>query len=431
MAEIRAFRALRFSEQAGKPEQLTCPPYDVISDAEREEYLRANPHNIVRLELPRGGEDPYAQAGELLALWQHEGYLRCDDEPGLYVYEEEFTVPGGQEVKRLKGFLCRVRVEEWEKGVVLPHEETLSKAKADRLNLLKATGCSFSAIYSLYSDQEREILPRIEEASSGAPEMEFRGADGILHRLWRVTDPGRIEAITSRFADRPLYIADGHHRYETAINYRNHLKEQGVVTDGEHPANFAMMMLVNIENPGLVVLPTHRIVRGLADFDAETLLENCEQYFEITDCPRELADQRLREYAENRRTAFAFVYAQGVRLLVLRDESVMDTLLEGGSGAYRHLDVNTLHTLVLERLLGIDKENMANQKNLIYTRDVAKAFDDVRDGRANCAFLLNATRIDEIADIAGAGEKMPQKSTYFYPKVITGHVMNKMLDAGQ
>lgn len=422
MAEIRAFGALRFTEKAGEMAALTCPPYDIISEAERALFLKENPHNIIRLELPKDGDAPYDTAGETFRRWLDEGILAADEAPGLYIYEEAFEALGKK--NSVKGFVCRVRLEEWEKGVVLPHEETLSKAKTDRFNLMLATGANFSSIYSLYFDEDGAVVTDIDKLSAGTPDMEFASADGIVHRVWKVEDAAAIAAITGRFADKKLYIADGHHRYETAVNYRNHLRDKGEITGPDHPANFVMMTLVNMEHPGLVVFPTHRIVRGLETFDADRLIADCKKYFDVTEIPATETQARLDSCAAEGKKGFVFYYRGGCALLVLKDLAVMDELLPGTSRAYRGLDVNVLHTLILQRLLGIDKENMANQKNLIYTRDPAEAVAAVEGGEADCAFLINATRVDEIAAVAGAGEKMPQKSTYFYPKLITGHVMN-------
>ncbi|MFU0832011.1 MAG: DUF1015 domain-containing protein [Oscillospiraceae bacterium] len=423
MAEIKPFRALRFTEKAGQISSLTCPPYDIISEEERKELLLKNPYNVIRLELPREGEDPYAQAGETLKSWLNENILRRDTDPGLYIYEEEFKAYG--QVTKVKGFICLVKLEEFSKGIILPHEETLSKAKEDRFHLMNATGCNFSQIYSLYNDDGHVTRNRIDALSSGEPRYEFCDGDGVIHRLWLVNDPVAIRAICEDFENRKLYIADGHHRYETALNYRNSRREQGTATGGE---DYVMMMLVDMENDGLVVFPTHRMVRGLSEFNGEKLMEACKAYFDVTQhfAVNEIETELEALYQQGKK-AFAF-YCGGEEwtLLVLKDTSIMAQLLPEKSEAYRGLDVSVLHSLILERLLGIDKENMANQKNLVYTRSMEEAINSVKAGESQCAFLLNPTRVTEIRDVAAAGEKMPQKSTYFYPKLITGLVMNQI-----
>ena len=427
MAVVKPFRALRFNtEKAGDIKTLVCPPYDIISEEQRLGYIERNPNNVIRLELPKG-EKPYEQAAELLEKWESEGILALEDKPAIYIYEEEFTAYG--QTKKVRGIICRVHLEEFEKGIVLPHEFTLSKAKQDRFNLMSTTNCNFSQIYSLYMDDEKNTAGKISDLASAKPEIEFDDGAGVIHRLWTITDPETLAALCADFNDRKLYIADGHHRYETALNYRNHLLEQGkaVAGDGNH---YVMMMLVDMQNDGLVVFPTHRMVRDLESFDADALCEKAKQYFDVTKCAGvNTAEEALSKlYAENKK-AFA-MYAGGdeYTLFVLRDISVMDKKLPDLSPASRQLDVAILHTLILEEFLGIDKENMAQQINLTYTKTFDEAIEKVRSGEFQCSFILNPTRVTEIRDVAAADEKMPQKSTYFYPKLITGLVMNKLSD---
>jgi len=422
MAEVKALRALRFTPKAGDIKDLACPPYDIISEEERKAYLNTNPCNIIRLELPREGENQYAVAADLYQKWLAEGILAQDEQPGLYIYEEEFTALGA--THKVKGLQCRVKLTEFSEGVVLPHEETLSKAKADRFELMKACGTNFSSIYSLYFDPDRALRTLIDGLSEGQPTQQWQGQDGVTHRLWCVYDAEVIAKIEGLFADKKLYIADGHHRYETALNYRRHLTEQGI-EPGD--AGYILMTLVNMEHEGLVVFPTHRIIRGLEGYNTEEVLSACGAGFEIAGVEGGLeAAQSLLDskYAEGK---IAFVLYDGsYHCLTLTDADAMAKIAPDHSKAWQQLDVSVLHSLVLERCMGIDKENMANQKNLIYTRDAAEAVAAVDSGSANCAFLLNPTRVEQIAAVAAAGDKMPQKSTYFYPKIITGAVMNKL-----
>ncbi len=422
MAEIRPFRALRFNtEKAGEIGQLVCPPYDIISDEQRKGYLAKNPCNIIRLELPKG-EEPYRTAGETLKQWMEQGILRQDEQESIYIYEEEFTVNGLH--TKFKGCIVRVRLEEFSKGIVLPHEETLSKAKEDRFNLMKATNCNFSQIYSLYMDPEHEITNRLDALSDAAPENELTDSDGVTHRLWIVSDQSEIAAICKAFADKKLYIADGHHRYETALNYRNYCRENKI---GSGEEDYVMMMLVDMEHPGLVVLPTHRLVRDLPQFDKENLLTACREYFDVTEEEDiNSAEAKLKTLYDDGKKAFAFYCGgSGYTLLVLRDTDALARLLPDKSAASQGLDVTVLHTLVLEKILGIDADNMAKQINLTYVKQFEDAVAAVEKGDAQCAFILNPTKVTEIRDVAAAGEKMPQKSTYFYPKLITGLVMNR------
>ena len=314
MAEIRPFRALRYDRaKAGDIAALICPPYDIISSEERQTYLAQNPRNIIRLELPQAAspeENPYEQAGETLREWLRDGILKADMDEGIYIYEEEFLdkVTHG-ETKHLRGMICRVRLEEFSAGVVLPHEETLSKAKEDRFQLMRATGCNFSQVYSLYRDERHITRQRLSNlAASCAPRYDF--SDGLVtHRLWVINDPVTIDALREDFTDRKLYIADGHHRYETALRYRNTLREENVYCPG---ADYVMMMLVDMEDEGLVVFPTHRLIGGLEHFDGPSLLNDCEKWFTVeSKTDRAETEQALQEnYAEGRH-AFGFFDGHG------------------------------------------------------------------------------------------------------------------------
>ena len=420
MAEVKAFKALRFTEKAGDINELVCPPYDIISDSQRKEYLEKNSDNIIRLELPREGADPYAEAAKVLGAWKEDGILKKDSEKALYIYEIEFEAGG--EKKKVSGLVSRVKLEEFSKGVVLPHEQTLSKAKEDRLNLMKATNCNFSQIYSLYIDGGK-IFSLCEMQKKRPADVTATDGDGLCHRLWIVTDPEFISAVEKGFEDKKLYIADGHHRYETALNYRNYLREKG---EADENSEYIMMFLADMEQDGLVVLPTHRIVRGLEHFDRDELLGSCSDNFEIF---KNVSDGQMREGMKKAYkdgiAAFGLYTAGCYDLLVSKLTAVPESEGEG-SYSLRSLDVAVLHTLILEKKLGIDKENMAKQINLTYTRDESEAVGEVDGGRAQCAFILNPTKVEEIKDVALDGEKMPQKSTYFYPKLITGLVMNSL-----
>ncbi len=420
MANLYPFRAWRFSAEAGDPATLMCPPYDIISEEQRRAYLERNPHNIIRLELPREGADPYATAGDTVRTWCADGTLVRDTDAAFYVYDLVFEVNGEQ--KNITGLLAAVELSPFSEGVVLPHEWTLSKAKTDRLNLMKATGFNFSDIYSLYQADTKAILDR---TMTGEPLTDLVDEDGLRHRLWAITDAALIEDIRTVFADTKLYIADGHHRYETALNYKNYRLENDIPMGG---ADRVMMMLVDMSHPGLVVFPTHRLIRDLESFDEETLLAACEADFKVerglalAEAQNKLADA----YTRGEKAFVCYTGGNTASLLTLTNAALMDTLLPEESAISRQLDVNVLHSGILERTLGIDKENMAQQINLTYTRVLEEAIDGVNSGAFQCAFLLNPTRVSEIQGVAAAGEKMPQKSTYFYPKLITGLTLNQL-----
>ena len=410
---------------AGKIGELCCPPYDIISEEERLGYIAENEYNVIRLELPKEGGDVYKTAGEVLDMWRNTGVLVHEIKPAVYIYEEEFNAYNKR--SSVKGIIVRVKVEEFSKGVILPHEFTLSKAKADRFNLMKATNCNFSQIYALYMDEEHTTLKTIDRLSDRKPDQKFTDNDHVTHKLWIITDEKVIEKLVNDFADRKLYIADGHHRYETALNYRNYCRENGISKEGD-PQDYQMMYLVDMQHPGLVVFPTHRMVRDLESFDKDEVLKGCEEYFDIKKFTSvgNINSELSKQYKHGKK-AFGFYCGKGEwYLLVLKDIEVMADVLPDLSEASQQLDVSVLHSLILEKTMGIDKENMANQINLTYTKFFEEAIMKVDKGEFQCSFILNPTRVTEIRDVAAAGEKMPQKSTYFYPKMITGMVMNDL-----
>ena len=410
---------------AGKIGELCCPPYDIISEEERLGYIAENEYNVIRLELPKEGGDVYKTAGEVLDMWRNTGVLVHEIKPAVYIYEEEFNAYNKR--SSVKGIIVRVKVEEFSKGVILPHEFTLSKAKADRFNLMKATNCNFSQIYALYMDEEHTTLKTIDRLSDRKPDQKFTDSDHVTHKLWIITDEKVIEKLVNDFADRKLYIADGHHRYETALNYRNYCRENGISKEGD-PQDYQMMYLVDMQHPGLVVFPTHRMVRNLESFDKDEVLKGCEEYFDIKKFTSvgNINSELSKQYKQGKK-AFGFYCGKGEwYLLVLKDIEVMADVLPDLSEASQQLDVSVLHSLILEKTMGIDKENMANQINLTYTKFFEEAIMKVDKGEFQCSFILNPTRVTEIRDVAAAGEKMPQKSTYFYPKMITGMVMNDL-----
>lgn len=426
MAEVKPFCGMRYNtEKAGDINSLCCPPYDIISEEQRAAFLALNEHNIIRLELPCEGENPYGTAADVLNMWRDKGVLIYDDKPAIYIYEMEFSAYGEQ--KRVKGIIARVKLEEFSKGIILPHEFTLSGAKEDRLKLMKATNCNFSQIYALYMDETHTTLKTIEDYSRGASALEARDDDGVIHRLWILNEDRAIKKLCNDFRYRRLYIADGHHRYETALNYRDYCRENGLAKEGD-PCDFQMIFLTDMEHPGLCVFPTHRLLRDLPDFDRQKVLDGCEKYFEITE-KRGVGDMeaQLSRLCDEGKKAFGF-YCGGGKwyLLVLKNLDIMDEILPDMCVPSRRLDVSVLHSLVLEKIFGIDKENMAKQINLRYTKHFDHAISGVDSGKYQCSFVLNPTRVTEIRDVAAAGEKMPQKSTYFYPKMITGMVMNDL-----
>lgn len=416
MSKIQPFRALRYTRLAGDIADCVCPPYDIISESERKALIEKNEYNLVRLELP-AGENRYAEAGKTLRRWIDEGILARDEKAGIFIYRELFNV--GDKDYTLTGIVGAVRLYDFSERVVLPHEETLSKAKADRFELMCATGCNFSSVYSLYSDESGVIASVIAKNTQEEPIYDFTDEENVTHRLWKIEDEDDIEVIQTALADKQLFIADGHHRYETALNYRNRLISSG---DDIGSADYIMMTLVDMDDKGLVVFPTHRIVFG-REVDREELVTNCGEYFDTSIRPLESLKSDLADGVDGHTFA---MYTGGEDYLLLKARAGVEKLAsEGRSRAYGELDVSILHKLILENALGIDRENMALQKNLRYTRSAEEAIDSVKSGQASVAFIINATKVSQIKAVALAGDKMPQKSTYFYPKLKTGLVMRE------
>jgi len=438
MANIIPFKGLRYNTEKIKDLGLvTTPPYDIISPDEQEMFYNMHPNNVIRLEYGKEYQDDntennrYTRAAEYLNNWIKEGILIYESQPAIYLYEEIFTLKDGT-TKSFKGFITLVKLEEFSKGVILPHEETLSKAKTDRFNLMSTTYSNFSQIYSLYIDIERKLSKIIDNISSTPPCISFKSWDGIIQNLWIVTNHETIAKIQKYFENKQLFIADGHHRYETALNFRNKMREENPNYREEDLFNYVMMMLVDMDDPGLVVFPTHRLVKNLDHFDENKLVNELTENFDIEKFHSEQNAENMaleieKTLSENshQKTFALYTGKNYYYIFTLKNANIMDSMLPDKSLAYRNLDVSILHTLVLDKLLGIDMENMANQKNLTYTRDSKEAIEWVKNGNFQCSFLLNATKVHEIKDVSLANEKMPQKSTYFYPKLITGLVMNK------
>ena len=428
MADIFPFPALRYNPSKTSPREVLTQPYDKITPAMQDKYYSSSPYNLVQVILGKPQSDDndqqnvYTRAAELLRQWRSEGVLQADHQPGFYVYSQTFKVPGdpsGAEAER-RGFIGLGRIEDYDNKVVYRHEQTLSKPKADRLNLLQTTRAHCELIFMVYSDPQDEVAKLLNQ--SGPPTAELRDEYGVLHRMWKVSDPETVAAVRSRMADKKLIIADGHHRYETALNYRNQMREQAGSSDPNAPYERVMMSFVNMDAPGLVILPTHRVVFGLEGFNLYTKAMQVMKYFDIEDLgsvddvPQLL--QRLRDAGQSR-TALLAVTSQNAFLLKAKRD-INSPSFNGLSEQQRSLDVVQLHKLILEEIIGMSEEDIQAQKHLKYIRDPAEAIDEVRKGGAQVAFLMNPVRMEQVRDIAFAGEVLPQKSTDFYPKMLSG-----------
>jgi uncharacterized protein (DUF1015 family) len=440
MAKITPFRGVHYNqEKAGVMADLICPPYDIISPAGREDLYRKSPYNIVRLEF--GLESPadtdsdnrYTRAAAFLNDWFTEGLLRQDREPALYIYETEY--PAGRTTKKLRGFVCLVRIEDYQSGVIKPHETTLSGPKTDRLNLLRACRASFSQIYALFSDPSGKVA-EILAGVTRQPDSEVISSENVAHRIWSVSDTNAIESIVRELTEKHLFIADGHHRYDTALNYRNERRKTAGSYAGEEPYNYTAMFLARLEDPGITILPAHRILFNLKDFNPQRFVEDLDQFFDVEridiDVTQEAKDLKTlldtMEYLADRAHVFGMRIKgeQSYYLLTLRNEEDMDTLLPEKSPAYCRLDVSILHHLVIDKLLRIKMEIHKLGLNIEYIKDADEAAARVKNGSAEVVFFMNPTKVEEVREVASAGECMPQKATYFYPKLMTGLVMHKI-----
>ena len=439
MADIIPFRALRYNFSKVSPDEVLTQPYDKINPAMQENYYEASPYNLVRVILGKSQpgdteqENVYTRAANSLKQWQSDGALQLDSEPSFYVYSQLFKVPGdpsGAELER-RGFIGLGRVDDYENKVVYRHEQTLSKPKADRLNLMRATDANCELLFMVYDDPADEVARIL--AQSGPPTVELRDEYGVLHRMWKVSDPKTIAAAQQKLADKKLIIADGHHRYETALNFRNEMRQKYGSNDPDASYERVMIAFVNMDAPGLVILPTHRVVFGLDNFNIFAKAPQVMQYFDIQDLGALTnvpdAVRQLREAGKDRAALLA-VTAQNAFLLRGRDNSHA-AALKGLSEKQSQLDVVQLHKLLLEEVLGMSEEDIRAQKHLKYIRDAEEAVNQVRSGAAQVAFLMNPVRMEEVRDIAFAGEVMPQKSTDFYPKMLSGLTIYSLHEAAQ
>jgi uncharacterized protein (DUF1015 family) len=417
MADIQPLRALHYDQSlVGSLAAVTAPPYDVIDATQREQLLQRSPFNVVAVDLPKGDPDPYAAAGELWEAWQLQGAVVRDPEPSLWPYTQTYTGPDGQTRTR-SGFFCRVRIEGYGPGRVRPHERTHPGPKEDRLRLMRTTRTNLSSIFSLFSDPTNAAWKALEPAAEGAPWGEVTDGDGTTHRLWRVSDVEAIAAVQEATRDVELLIADGHHRYETANTYAEELGG-----DGEH--RYVLMCLVALEDPGLTVFPTHRLVRGLDRERQEALREALRRDFEIV----EVALDQIAPEPGTGPLQLGYIdsHHQQPYRLTLKDQAIADAALPGFSEAYRNLDTGVLEALLLKGALGLSDDDISHFNGLFYARSTEEAVGMVRSGEYDAAFLMRPTPVSQVRDVAASGENMPPKSTFFYPKLLTGLLFNPL-----
>lgn len=425
MAEIRPFAALRYAPDAD-PARVTCPPYDVLSPEERQALIARSPHATARLILPEGeGEAKYRNAADLFQAWQRDGILREDATPGYYVTRTEFTDPGTSGTRRQRlGLIGLLRLHEYADNVVLPHEKTLSKPKEDRLSLLRATNANFESIMGLVDDSGGALYAALEEAvTAAAPLIEFDGDDAQRHALWKVEDPALMARIAQAVAAGPVFIADGHHRYETSVAFA---REAGALGT-DRPEAFLLTTLCSFADPGLVLLPTHRLVRGTPSEAATSLFRHLEEHFDVQEVDREDLESRLRMPIEDQ-PVFGLVMPSGTlyRVTGRLGFDLTEALPANLDPSLQNLQVILLQYLILDKVLGIPAAEVATTDRLAYTRDVDEAIRRVHDGEFDLALLLGRPPVEAVRDVSLAGEVMPQKSTFFYPKLLSGLVLRRI-----
>jgi uncharacterized protein (DUF1015 family) len=417
MAELKPLRALHYNLlKTGGLQDVVAPPYDVIDADQRAGLEARSPFNVVRLDLP-AGDDPYAQAAQLLAHWRENGVLVVDDAPALWPIEQDYTGPDGRRRTR-RGFFARVRVDEYGPGRIRPHERTHPGPKEDRLRLTRATQTNLSPIFSLFSDPQSQAWSALASARTEMPWAQTEDDDGTVNRLWRVDDAEAIETVTRGLADAELLIADGHHRYETARVYA-----EEIGGEGEH--RYVMMCLVALEDPGLTVFPTHRLLRDLAPHQHQTLAEAIRRDFDVAELSS--TDELVPTPGDPVRLGYIDAHFRRPWMLTLRDQATADAALPGHSVAYRRLDTAVLEALILKGALGMSDDDIDHLHGLGYARSFQEALDLVQGGGYDAGFFMAPTPIEHVQAVAAEGESMPPKSTYFFPKVPTGLLFNPLV----
>lgn len=442
MIKVFPFRGIRYNVQkVGDLSAVVTQPYDKINDELMETYYQRHPHNFTRIikarvEPDTPSDNRYLRARKFMHEWMRDGVLVRDPEPAIYPYYQEYAVEGVTRVR--KGVTLLVNLRETE---VKAHERTLEGPKADRLNLMWATGSHTGHIFILYPDPEGRINSILDSKAAGDPPLaEARDDSGCTHRLWAITDDSAISQVQEILKPHDLFIADGHHRTETARNYMKALDLIGLGAEGTEIPENCLMTLISMDDPDLLVLPTHRYVHSVRDFSKDEFLKRAKKYFKIeqvSSCEADVGAAkilklRLRDAGEKGEHAFAVYFKDGDgALLTLKDESSMRELVPDKSDALRTLDVTILHAILLERFLGIDAEALAKQTNVQYFREADEALKLLwSDPMGNAVFVMNPTRVSQVKDVASAGERMPQKSTDFFPKLLSGLIFNKIRFTG-
>jgi len=433
MAKIFPFRGYRYNKsKIADISAVIAEPYDKITAELQETYYRRHPHNIVRFS--KGKTDPqdtpennqYTRAREYLEKWISEGILKRDEREALYIYNQEYSIGAGP-TKVRHGFIALGQLEKFDKGGVKPHERTLAGPKADRLNLMRATAAQTGLIFMLYSDPENEITRILSKTCSREPNIEARDDNGVIHRVWAVTDAGIHNRVKALMEEKTLFIADGHHRYETALNYKREMRERGVTClPGNENYDNHIMAFISMQDGGLTILPTHRLLFNLTPQQVSSFLDQMRTFFTLEPCSSLNAMlEKMKGGGESEHRFGLYLNGKFTLLTLTSEKKVFALMRPGASDDWKRLDVSIIHAL-LEKLRGIDKKRLEEESNVAFVRYPDLAVKMVDEGRYQLALFLNATKATQVAEVAGKGERMPQKSTDFYPKLYTGLVLNKL-----
>jgi uncharacterized protein (DUF1015 family) len=443
MAEIFPFRAYRYNAALVEPGNVLTQPYDKITPAMAEKYAAASPYNLIPIEKGKSRADDtpadnvYTRAAKTLDEWIRADVIVQDATPSLYAYFQEYTVPGTNERRVRKGFISVGRIEDYSAGVVFRHEQTLSGPKADRLELLRHTQTHTGQLFMLYSDPAARVDALLEAAARSKAEVELRDEYDVVHKLWPIADTQTLASIRREMADKKLVIADGHHRYETALAYRDECRARAGRVDANAPFEKVMMTLFNTAGEGLTILPTHRVVANVPNFSFAGFRAALANAFDVHSCSFNGSSERPRAYEQFRRDLLrgqeqravgAYAGDGAFYIFVLKKEANLEVLLQGVSPAQRRLDVVLLHRLILERGLKITQDAVKTEKNITYEREMDTAIGEVDSGRAQICFLLNPVSVETVAEMAMGGEVLPQKSTDFFPKLMSGITMYRLKD---
>lgn len=441
MADIFPFRAYRYNPALVDPSKVLTQPYDKITPAMAEKYAAASPYNLIPIEKGKSrpedspADNVYTRAAKTLDEWIRAKVIAQDAAPSLYAYFQEYTVPGTSERRVRKGFIAVGRIEDYSAGVVFRHEQTLSGPKADRMELLRCTQTHTGQLFMLYSDPAARVDALLDASAGTKAEVELRDEYDVVHKLWPVTDAHAIETIRREMADKKLVIADGHHRYETAMAYRDECRARAGRVDSNAPYEKVMMTLFNTAGKGLTILPTHRIVANVPNFSFAGFRAALANVFEVSSYPFKGSAERPRAYEQFRRDLLrgqeqraigAYAGGEAFHIFVLKKEANLEVLLQGVSPAQRRLDVVLLHRLIVERGLNITQDAVKTEKNITYEREMDTAVAEVDAGRAQICFLLNPVSVETVAEMAMGGEVLPQKSTDFFPKLMSGITMYRL-----